>query len=301
MARLPGNVRGALWVAAAALFFTVMIAMIKVLGQRLPVSQILVMRQTIMLLAVLPVIVRGAPQSLMTRRPGMHAARVVGALVAMYAGFTAAIHLPLADVTAIGFSRTFFITILAIVLLQEVVGPRRWLATTVGFGGVLIMLQPTGEGFNVYGLFAVLAALSAGFVSIIIRVLSQVEAPTTILSYQAVFVGLLVAPMAWFEWRAMTVEDALLAVAIGLASVCGQLCNIRAYRAGEAVVVSSVDYVRLVWATLLGLVLFAQLPSLTTVGGALIIVSASAYTLVREMRRKPRTPAAGRTPDVGSP
>jgi drug/metabolite transporter (DMT)-like permease len=252
----------------------------------LPIVEIMLLRQIIMLLTVLPMIVRHFPASLRTRHPWHHAARVVFALVGMGCGFTAIVHIPLADATAISFSRTFFITIFAILFLGEVVGVRRWCATIVGFIGVLIMLNPAGDDLNVYGLFAVAGAAGASIVMIIIRYVSRFDSPITILTYQAVFVGLAVAPFAVWLWVWPTLTEWLWIVVIGILSVIGQYANICAYKDGEATIVSSFDYARLLWATLFGLVIFGAWPGPHTLAGAALIVVAAIYTMLREARKK---------------
>ncbi len=286
---LPGNVRGALWMLGGTAFFSGSLAFVKIVGQHLPIVEIMLLRQVIMLLTVMPMIVRHFPASLRTRHPWHHGARVVFALVGMGCGFTAIVHIPLADATAISFSRTFFITIFAILFLGEVVGVRRWCATIVGFIGVLIMLNPGGDGLNVYGLYAVAGAAGASIVMIIIRYVSRFDSPVTILTYQAVFVGLAVAPFAVWLWVWPTPTEWLWIVIIGILSVIGQYANISAYKDGEATVVSSFDYARLLWATLFGFVIFGAWPGPHTLAGAALVVAAAIYTMLREARKKSRS------------
>ena len=282
---LSGNVRGAIWILMAAMFFTVVVALIKMIGTRLPIFEILLVRQTVILVATLPAIFRYFPQAIMTRKPWHHAARVCCAVVAMSAGFTAVVHLPLAEATALGFAKSFFITIFAIVFLKEIVGIRRWSAIIIGFAGVLIMLKPGVEGISIYGVLAVVGAAAAGIVMILIRYLSRFDKPVTILIYQTVFVGLLALPVALYQWVWPTPREALILVAIGLVSMIGQMCNIRAFGAGEATAIATLDYTRLLWAAIIGFIVFSETPTATTLIGAAIIISASIYTVWREAKR----------------
>jgi drug/metabolite transporter (DMT)-like permease len=285
---LSGNVRGAIWILTAAMFFSVVAMLVKTIGARLPVLEILMVRQAVILVATLPVIIRYFPQALMTRKPWHHAARICCALVAMFGGFTAIVHLPLADAVALGFAKSFFITIFAIIFLKEVVGIRRWLAIIVGFAGVLIMLKPGGDGINIYGLMAVGGAAGAGLVMILIRYLSRFDKPITILAYQTIFVGLLAAPFAIYQWVWPTPREALSLLAIGLVSMIGQMCNIRAFGAGEATAIATLDYTRLLWAAIIGFIVFSETPTATTMIGAAIIINASIYTVWREAKRGQR-------------
>ncbi|MBC2860389.1 DMT family transporter [Stappia sp. 28M-7] len=282
---LPGNVRGILWMLVASIFFTAMVTLIKILGERLHVAEIIMIRQIIMTMIVAPVIISGLPGSLKTQRPGLHVIRVCCASVAMLAGFTAIIHLPLADATAIAFSKTFFLTILAILFLGETVGPHRWAATAIGFLGVIVILQPGGDtGFSIYAAMAVAGAAAAGTVMIIIRKLSQVERPVTILTYQAFFVGLIMLPIAVYYWKTPTLEEWGLLLLVGMASWAGQMCNIRAFRAGEASALAALDYARLIYATIIGFLVFGELPAPATYAGSALIVAGALYTVWRENR-----------------
>jgi drug/metabolite transporter (DMT)-like permease len=283
---IPGNVRGGIWMLIAALFFSIMVALIKFAGQTLHVTEILLVRQVTMLIITAPMIVSAFPRSLHSERPGLQVLRIVVAFFSMVLGFTAIINLPLAEATAISFGKTFFATILAIVILGEIVGPRRWGAVIAGFVGVLIVAWPSGEGaFNIYGLLAIISAGCVACVMIIVRKLSQVDMPITILSYQAIGVGLLMVPPAIWYWSSPTFNEWLLLIAIGAFSVLGQYCNILGLRAAEASAVAPLDYARLVYAILLGLWMFGEWPEPRVFAGAALIIAAAAYTLHRERIR----------------
>ena len=283
---LPSNTIGALWILLAAFLFSIMVTLIKFLGKDLTVFQILVVRQAIMLCIVAPKILSGLPTSLATRRPGLQLTRIVFATTAMLCGFTAVIELPLADATAISFSKTFFITIFAIWLLGEKVGIHRWGATAVGFLGVVLMLRPDGEGLvDPYAMLAIAGAACAGMVMIVVRILTRTDAPVTILTYQAFGVGLLMLIPAILTWQAPTLEQWGLLLVIGVISWAAQMANIRAFKAGEATAIASLDYTRLLYATIFGALVFSQWPRVETLIGAAVIIAASIYTVRREARR----------------
>lgn len=283
LGQLPSNTIGALWILQAAFLFTIMTTLIKLVGGQMSIFQLLAVRQGVMVLVVAPQILRGLPSSLSTKRPDLQVARIVFATTAMLCGFTAVVELPLADVTALSFSKTFFLTIFAIIFLGETVGVHRWVATIVGFLGVLLMLKPGGGGFvDPYALLAIAGSASAGMVMIIVRKLTRTDAPVTILTYQAVFVGLLMAIPAYLTWQTPTVEQWILMVLIGIVSWAAQLSNIKAFRAGEATAIASLDYSRLIYATIIGIFVFNQWPGPETLFGAAVIIAASLYTVRRE-------------------
>lgn len=283
---LPDNAKGAAILMIAAGLFALMTALIKLVGEQLHVTQILLVRQIVMTAIVTPAVIKGFPGVLATTRPGLQLIRVAFALIAMLCGFTAIINMPLADATAIGFAKSFFVTIFAVIILSEVVGIRRWAAVAAGFCGVFIMLGPGTDGVTFYGLLALVSAAAAGMVMVLIRLLSRTERPVTILSWQAFGVGIAMTVPGIYFWQWPTVTEWVLLIAMGGVSYIAQMANINAYKFGEASVLASLDYVRLLYATLLGWLLFGSLPGWNTWIGAAVIVAASIYTIWRESQRK---------------
>lgn len=283
---LAPNVKGALILMAAAFGFTLMVMLIKLLGSDLPVTQILLVRQWVMVSMLLPVFIKGGAAQFKTKRPDLQGMRVGFALVAMMCGFTAFVHLPLADATALGFVKSFFVTIFAVLILKETVGVHRWGAVGLGFVGVLFMVQPGTQSYSLYGGLALIAAAAAGCVMVIIRILNRYDSTNTILAYQAIGIGVIMIVPAWWQWVAPTLEQWALLLVVGVVSFFAQKLNILAYRFGEASVLASLDYVRLLYATVFGAWIFQQWPSKETLIGAAIIVLASGYTVHREVKRK---------------
>jgi drug/metabolite transporter (DMT)-like permease len=286
-AALPDNLQGGILYLISASILVVMMALIKLAGQRLHVTEILFFRQLIMVAIALPAIIGGFPASMRSKRVDLQLTRVGLAFGAMLLGFTAVIHLPLAEATTLGFTKTFFMTILGILLLGEVVRARRWAALAVGFGGAMIIVWPTGSGgFNIYGLASIASACMVALVMVLIRKLSRVDQPVTILSYQAIGVGVLMfLPMLWF-WQTPTLRDAGLLAMIGALAVAGQYINILALKAAETSSLAPLDFIRLVFAGALGWMVFGEWPENRVFVGAAVIVGAALYTLHRERRAK---------------
>ncbi len=279
---LPDNTRGAVTILIAAAGFSVMALLIKLAGATLHVTQVIFVRQLLILLIMTPKLSKNFPESIKTTQPLMHLARVSAALVAMMCGFTAVIHMPLADATAIGFAKSLFVTIFAIILLKETVGIRRWSATLIGFLGVIIMMQPGTSGFNIYGIYAAVAAVAAGLVMVLLRIISRKDPPSALLFYQGIGVAVILFIPAMINWKPPTATEWILLLAVGVMGYLSQLCNIYAYKFGEASLLAPLEYTRILYATLIGLIVFGDLPGINTIIGASIVVLASAYTIHRE-------------------
>ncbi|MDP3254915.1 MAG: DMT family transporter [Bosea sp. (in: a-proteobacteria)] len=273
------NLRGSLLMIAAFTAFAVMMTLIKLAGGRIPLPQILIVRQLVMTLILAFVVGRALPRIMQTSRPGLQLLRGMFSLGAMLCGFTALIHLPMAEATALGFAQVLFVTLLAILILREVVDRRRWIALAIGFAGVFVMLRPGGEAMNGYALLAILGALFGAGITISVRVLGQSERTETILFWQGAVVLIALGAPAVFLWTPPTPTEWALMIGIGVVGTAGQWLVTRAYQMGEASALAPLDFVRLLLATLSGYLVFAELPNLVTIVGAALVAGGTIYTM----------------------
>ncbi|MGH6882671.1 DMT family transporter [Hypericibacter sp.] len=290
---LSGNVRGALWMIGSGVIFTFMAIAIKLLGHRLDSFQIAFFRCLIGFIAILPLIGAYGIEVLQTRSLKIHALRGLFGLIAMFASYYAIARIPLASYTALSFTKPLFSTILAVIILHEIVRWRRWSATAVGFIGVLVMVRPGAETFNSAALFALADSLSIAFLVTLIKRLPPGETPLGMMFYFGVFSTIAALPPALFVWQWPTAGEWGLLVFIGILGALSQSFWIRAYRAGEASVVAPFDYLRLLFAGIAGYLAFAETVDLWTVLGAAIIVVSTVYIARREARL-PRAQAKAR-------
>jgi drug/metabolite transporter (DMT)-like permease len=278
---LSGNARGSLWLLAGGLFATVMVTGIKFVGQRLPVLEILFFRQMFVFMLLSPVLVKEFPGAFRTKRLKLHLSRCAISIVAMTSGFTAIVHLPLAEATAISFSRAMFATLLAIIVLKEVVGIRRWSATIVGFLGVLVIVRPSAEGINQYALLALFSAALVACNLIMTKSLSATERPSTIMAYHAGTLTVAYAIPTWWLWIEPSWTEMGFIVGVALLMSMVQYCTIRGYKEAEASAAQPLEYVRLIYAAGIGFLVFSEVPTLWTWAGASLIIASSIYTMRR--------------------
>jgi drug/metabolite transporter (DMT)-like permease len=293
--RLPANLRGALWVVLAALTLTIMGVMVKQQARDIHSFQIVFFRCLIGGIALFPFILRVGLGSLKTKRPGLHAARVIIGIAAMFCVFYAFAHMPLAEAVAIIFSRPLFAVALAIPFLSEVVGWRRALAAATGFAGVLIMIRPGTAAFEPVSLVALAGAVMAGTIAIIVKKMAPTEKPDTIVMWFAIGGTIIAAIPAITVWVWPTPEQWSWLVAIGVTGIAGQSALMRGFSTGETSFVTPFDYSRLVFATIFGIALFAEWPDFWKVVGALVIVGSGFYIARREMALKQKRKARADT------
>ncbi|MDP6708938.1 MAG: DMT family transporter [Alphaproteobacteria bacterium] len=283
LGRLAPNVQGALWVLAAALAFTTMGTIVKILGRDFDSWQLAFFRALFGLMAVLPFIARVGWGAVKTRRLPLHLMRAFGGAAAMFCGYYTLTHLAFADAVSISYARTLFLIPLAVLFLGEVVRGRRWTATAIGFLGVVIMVRPAGE-IEPATFVAILGAFLVAAVTVMIKKLSQTERPETLIFYFGCISTTLALIPALMVWRGPTPAELALLMLMGAAGAAGQYCMIRGYKVGEATAVIPFDYARLLLAGIVGYLVFAEAPDLWTILGACVIVASTLYIALREAR-----------------
>jgi drug/metabolite transporter (DMT)-like permease len=281
----PRNLRGSICMLVAFVFFTAMMAGIKAIGSRLPLVEILTVRQLIVVAVLMPLFVRTGKTLFRTQHLGLQIQRGFLGLGAMLATFTAMMHIPLAETTAIGFSQSLFVTIGAVIFLGETVGRRHWAAIGAGFLGVLVMLKPTGESLNAYGLLALLGAFLGAGLTITVRRLAESERTETILAYQAVIMLAAFGLPTLLWWTPPSPHEWLLLFMIGGVGAVGQWLMTKAYQVGDAAALAPLDFFRLIASTIVGYVIFSESLSLSTVLGSIIVVAAVIHVVQHNGRR----------------
>lgn len=286
--RLPRNARGALWMLASAITFTVMTMLIKFLGAQYPAALQTFYRQLAGMIVLLPVILGNPRAAFRTTRPGILLFRAAAGTLGMILSFYAYQALPLADANALSFTRTLWVVPLAAIVLKEPVGPRRISATAVGFLGALLMLQPSAAADGAYLSMPALAALLAAFLFAMtvtgMKFMTRDHSTLTLLTWSAVLGLLLSIPPAAFVWRWPTFTDLLLLGAMGALGIVTQACYIKGMAEGDAVVMAPLDYTRLIFAIILGFLWFGELPNAMTLAGAGVIIVSTLYITIRESR-----------------
>jgi drug/metabolite transporter (DMT)-like permease len=274
------NLRATIMTIASIVLFSVMLTNLKLIGTRIPLTEVLLIRQIIVSLLILWFFGAGLRYALRTNSLSLQILRGLFSFGSQLTQFLALLYIPLAEVTALSFSQVIFITIAAAIILQETVSWRRWLATVVGSAGVMLMLLPSGgEGINVFALMALASGLLSAGVSITIRSMAATESTITIMLYQSIILCLFYAGPAvwWWEWP--TATEWWLLVQIGVVGAVAQYLFTRGCQIGEASALAPLEFSRLLIAAVIGYFVFLEIPSLTTLVGATVIIGSTVYTV----------------------
>ncbi|MEH6366129.1 MAG: DMT family transporter [Pseudomonas marincola] len=215
------------------------------------------------------------PQSglrvLRSNRPGLQALRA-GCLLGTSFFFTSSLlFIPLAEATAVNFLAPLLVTALSVPLLGESVSRRQWIAVLVGFVGVLIIVHPGGELFKPAILLPFCSAMCFSCYQILTRILSKYDSPTTSNFFAGLFNTLLVSSIVPFFWQVPSLPHGLLMLALGTCGMTAHLFLTQAFRSAPPALLAPFGYCQIVFAGLLGFVVFAHTPDLSTLIGIVVI------------------------------
>lgn len=282
------NFRGALWILASGLTFSLAMGLVKLLGPDYPAAAQNFVRQLVALLALAP-FAAWQPRSAFTlRRPTMMITRCALTTVSMILSFNSFQHLGLAEANALTFTRGLFLVPLAAFLLSERIDRHKILAAVIGFGGVIIMLAP-GSSESLIGWAAAQGLLASLLVScslISVKAMAKDHSDLALLTWSALLGAVFTAPFAFANWHTPTGNDLSLLIAMGILGVIAQACFTRAMVLGEAAVMVPVDYTRLLFMAAVGYAMFGELPLFNTYVGSAVIIGAALYITAQARKRE---------------
>jgi len=280
--RFTTAARGAILMIVASAFFSIMIGCIKEVSASLPSIEAVFFRNLFGLMALSPLFIRQGLGILRANRYGLLFVRGCMALVFQVTWFYAVSVVPVADAVALSFTAPLFTTVLAIVILKEVVRLRRWTATLVGFAGAILILRPGFEELDPNLLVVILSAAGMAAAFIVIKVLSRTEAPATIVAYLNIFMVPAALVPALFVWQWPTAEQYIWLILMGASGTCAHLAMNKAFAIAETTVIMPFDFMRLPFTALIGFIAFSEVPDMWTWIGAAVIFSSTFYIARRE-------------------
>lgn len=283
-AGIPDPLRVALWMAVAAVGYGGMIALYKHLSSEMPVYVVLFWRYVMAMLVFLPWIIRNRGTALKTDRLYLHLGRA--ALMVAHGGtlILALLLIPLAEATSLIFTTPLFATLLAVLLLRELVGRRRWLALAVGFGGVLVILRPGVSAFEPAAALVLISALTGAGVVVTGKMLLRTDS----LELTVFFLALFSVPFAFIpaaiSWQWPTLAQVPWLIVLGVLANVYIYSQTRALQIADTSLVMPFDFLRLPAAAIAGFLFFAELIDPWVWLGAAIILASTIYITNREIQ-----------------
>lgn len=281
----------------SAAMMTGMAVMVRNLAGELHPFQIAFLRNLFGVLVLTPLLLRYGAAMLRTSDMGFMAARGVFNAAAMLSFFVALTMLPLAEISALMFTVPLFVALMVAIFLKERMGPHRIVSLFIGFSGALIILRPGVEIIQVGALYALFSAITWGTAVVIIKKLSRTNSTVTITFYGMSFLALFTLPPALFVWQWPTPTQYLWLLAIASGGTVGQLMFAQALKIADATLVMPFDFTKLIWASVFGILVFSEVPTIWALAGGAVIFASSSYITYREGRRAPQ-PGASASAEV---
>ena len=285
---VEGNSRAVLLMVIGTVFFSSMHALIRYMSADLHAFELAFFRNLFGILVVLPWLLRSGLAPLKTKRLGLHSVRGLLNGVGMLMFFYAVSITPLADVIALSFTAPIFATVLAIVFLGEIVGTRRWAAIFIAFLGTMVILRPGLMEISQGQFLAMASAALWACALIMIKILSRTDSSITIIAYMIIFQVPVSGLAAATVWITPSLEQVCIMAVMGTLGTVGQWLLIEALKEGDTNVVMPFDFLKMIWAVLLGFLFFNELPDLFTWLGSAIIFSSAIFIAWRESKIRQR-------------
>jgi drug/metabolite transporter (DMT)-like permease len=257
------------------------------------VGELLLIRSAAALLLLAPFIRNTGGAAFMTApRPALQVVRIIMSALETAMFFWAVSYLPLADTVTFYLAGPIYVTALSVILLGETVGWRRWSAVIVGFVGVVLALRPSAASFTLPALIALGGSIFFAVLMITTRMLRKTP-DTVLISAQIAATLLFGAVVAPLRWVTPSLRDFLLLSLFGVVSIAALACVNRSLKLAPASVVVPYQYTMIIWAVVLGYVVFGDIPDVLTLVGAAIIIAAGLVIFWREQmqsRQELRSP-----------
>ena len=288
LGQFPPHVRAVVLILFSTLCFTSMHTVIRYASTEGNIHpfEVAFFRNFFGLMTVLPFALRNKAAALRTKRLKLHAARGTMQVFAMLMFFYALSITPLAKVSAVSFTAPLFATLGAIIFLGERIRTRRIIALILGFTGAMIIIRP---GLIAVDLGAILVMASSAIWAsaiLIIKSLARTESSLTITTYQNLFLIPFTLIAAWFFWTWPSLGLLGLFVVMGIFGSLAHLAFAEALKIADATAVLPYDFVRLIWASAIGLFIFDEIPEIWTWVGGTIIFASTTYIAFREAHLK---------------
>jgi drug/metabolite transporter (DMT)-like permease len=276
--------RGIILMVISTMCFSVMHTAVRYLSTDLHPLQIVFFRNLFGMIVFLPLVLRSGFGFMATERLPMHLLRAGLNVMAMSTFFMALSMTPLARVNALAFTAPLFTAVLTVLLLGERFHLRRWSAIFFGFLGATVILRPGVSSIDPGSMLTLLSAFIWGLTMIVIRSLGRTESSLTITGYMITFLSVFSLGPAIYVWQTPHGTAWLVMILIGVSGTLAQILLAESLKTAETTIVLPFDFLKVVWASMLGFMLFAEVPTLYTWIGAAIIFTSSFYVAYRERK-----------------
>tara|TARA_Y100001970_G_scaffold160966_1_gene196847 strand:- start:6088 stop:6990 length:903 start_codon:yes stop_codon:yes gene_type:complete len=273
----------------ATLFGSFMGAGVKFLSDDLHPITICFYRCLMGLIILTPFVAMNNFQALKTDNMRLQIFRALINIISMICWFSAIGMMHFEKATALGFTTPLFTTVLAVLLLGEVIRFHRTAALFLGFIGILIIIRPGYMPFEFGTILMLIASFSFSFVLIFVKKLSATDSSLTIIFYHLLYMTPAFFILSLFYWENISLNQLIVFILMGASGLLSHWCLAQAFKMSDTTFVMPLQFTKLIWASLIGLFFFTESPDIWTwVGGVIIFISV-VYITYREAFKKKGT------------
>ncbi|MCE6078517.1 EamA family transporter [Agrobacterium vitis] len=276
--------KGLAWMVLSTILFVCVDAVIKQAGETVHPFEIGFFRNVFGFIFLLPALYRGSFQAMRTSRLHMHFLRGIVGLGATLTFFYALTVVPLVEVISISFAIPIFAVVLAALILRERPSLSQWALIFMGFVGALIIIRPGYVPLSFGTVIVVISALLNAFVYIIVKRLSRTDSSLSISAWMCVSVGTLSLPFAAYNWTWPTLYEYGLMALIGILATSAQYAIAEAFRNADASAMMPAEFLKLIWAAIIGYIVFSETVSFWVYFGAFVIILANMLSAIEKRR-----------------
>ena len=279
----------ALLAIGATLFGSFMGAGVKLLSNDLHPIIICFYRCLMGLIIITPFVARNNFRALQTDNMRLQIFRALINIISMICWFSAIGMMHFEKATALGFTTPLFTTVLAVLILGEVIRFHRTAALLLGFVGILIIIRPGYMPFEFGTILMLIASFSFSFVLIFVKKLSATDSSLTIIFYHLLYMTPAFFILSLFYWQSISLDQLIIFSLMGTSGLLSHWCLAQAFKMSDTTFVMPLQFTKLIWASLIGLFIFAEQPDIWTWVGGIIIFISVVYITYREAFRKKGT------------
>lgn len=246
----------------------------KILPVEIPTSLIVVIRTFFGLVFFIPFLIKNKHQALKTKKLSIHLSRITTTVLAMLCTYYTYRHLPLSVATSLGMTGPLFTTLISILFLKEKISRYKWIFLITGYLGTLFIIQPHNMVIETAIFTGLLANVSAGSATVLVKHLSTYDSTITIMGYGNLGVFLVALLLNYNGWQTISLKNIGLMAVISMLGLLTQYCSITALKLTNPSFTAPFEYIRLLFSILIGIMVFSEHPnSYTLIGSVVVIVS----------------------------
>ncbi len=270
------NIKGMVWMLAAGVLFSINFSVIRTLGQDLNVFEIVFFRNLFGFLVFIPWLIRASKDELIPARPWLVASRGLLQALALSAWYSALMVVPLAQATSLSMLEPIFTSLLAILILREKSSATRWVLVALGFAGSMIIIRPGFETVRLESLLVLFSTSMWGIYIIAGKILTRTDSVAVVVAYPTLIVVPLALIPALFFWQWPSLEQWGLFVVTGILSSSANFAITKSYQIGDITAMAPIGFSRLIFAAIVGFVVFSEVPEIWVwIGGGVIVAAGS--------------------------